>query len=90
MIVVIRRALRRLLPLRRPSARRRGPALFQLTGPREVFVYAKPVGQVNFMLRCPFHTERSPSCVVFPRKRCFSCFGCGATGLATQTTEVPT
>ncbi len=33
---------------------------------------------------CPFHTEQTPSCVYYPLKDIFRCFGCGQTG-ETQT-----
>lgn len=31
-------------------------------------------------VRCPFHEEVTPSCVVDLRKRTFYCFGCEAEG----------
>lgn len=29
---------------------------------------------------CPFHSERTPSCTVYPDNGSFYCFGCGAGG----------
>lgn len=34
----------------------------------------------NFASRCPFHSDREPSFVVFPKTNTFHCFGCGAGG----------
>ena len=33
----------------------------------------------NIMVRCPFHNERTPSCLISPDNT-FHCFGCGAHG----------
>lgn len=34
----------------------------------------------NFVARCPFHTEKSPSFTVSQAKQFYHCFGCGAHG----------
>jgi len=34
----------------------------------------------NFVARCPFHQERTPSFVVFPERQSWRCFGACATG----------
>jgi DNA primase len=34
----------------------------------------------NYVARCPFHQDRTPSFVVFPFTRSFHCFGCQAHG----------
>jgi DNA primase catalytic core len=37
-------------------------------------------GPDNFVGRCPFHEEETPSFVVSPKKNVFHCLGCGAGG----------
>ena len=32
------------------------------------------------MCNCPFHSEKTPSCTIFPETQSFYCFGCGAGG----------
>ncbi len=34
----------------------------------------------NYVLRCPFHEEKTPSMVISPVKNLYHCFGCGAAG----------
>ncbi|MCC8192139.1 MAG: DNA primase [Ruminococcus sp.] len=34
----------------------------------------------TFKCLCPFHSERTPSCTVYPETDSFYCFGCGAGG----------
>ncbi|MDA1192265.1 MAG: DNA primase [Candidatus Poribacteria bacterium] len=36
----------------------------------------------NFMAKCPFHQDDSPSFSVSPEKQLYHCFGCGASGTA--------
>lgn len=40
----------------------------------------KKVSRQDFKCRCPFHQERSASCVVHEDRQFFKCFGCGAGG----------
>ena len=39
---------------------------------------------VNYIGRCPFHDEKTPSFTVSPAKNIFKCFGCGKGGNAVQ------
>jgi DNA primase len=39
-------------------------------------------GGANYMARCPFHNEKTPSFTVSPSKQFYYCFGCGAKGSA--------
>lgn len=32
------------------------------------------------VVRCPFHEEHTPSCIISPKTNLFNCFGCGAGG----------
>lgn len=34
----------------------------------------------GYVCLCPFHSENSPSCTVYPENNSFYCFGCGAGG----------
>jgi DNA primase len=34
----------------------------------------------DFALCCPFHSDKTPSCVITPKSNLFNCFGCGAGG----------
>ena len=47
------------------------------------FVTLKKRG-ANFIARCPFHNEKTPSFVVSPAKNIYKCFGCGAAGNASK------
>jgi DNA primase len=43
------------------------------------YVTLKRAGS-NYSGLCPFHSEKTPSFVVFPGTQSFYCFGCGAGG----------
>jgi DNA primase len=34
----------------------------------------------DFVLCCPFHDDKTPSCVITPKSNLFNCFGCGVGG----------
>lgn len=34
----------------------------------------------TYVCRCPFHSEKTPSCTIYPDNQSFYCFGCGAGG----------
>ncbi len=34
----------------------------------------------NYVCLCPFHSEKTPSCTVYPDTQSFYCYGCGAGG----------
>jgi DNA primase len=34
----------------------------------------------DFAVCCPFHADKTPSCVITPKSNLFNCFGCGAGG----------
>src|SRR5690554_551366 len=34
----------------------------------------------DYVVRCPFHEEKTPSCIISPKTNLFNCFGCGAGG----------
>ncbi|EOY4015925.1 CHC2 zinc finger domain-containing protein, partial [Escherichia coli] len=40
----------------------------------------KKHGADSYVCLCPFHDEKTPSCVITPAKGLYHCFGCGAKG----------
>ncbi|OSN02217.1 DNA primase [Lonsdalea britannica] len=40
----------------------------------------KKQGDDSHVCLCPFHREKTPSCVITPSKNLYHCFGCGASG----------
>ncbi|UYA60270.1 DNA primase, phage associated [Pectobacterium sp. F1-1] len=40
----------------------------------------KKQGDDSYVCLCPFHREKTPSCVITPSKNLYHCFGCGASG----------
>jgi DNA primase len=34
----------------------------------------------DYVIRCPFHDEKTPSLIISPKSNLFNCFGCGAAG----------
>ncbi len=43
------------------------------------YVNLKRAGRL-YKCNCPFHSEKTPSCVIYPDNGSFYCFGCGAGG----------
>lgn len=46
--------------------------------PIHTFINIKNIGRKQ-SIKCPFHNEKTPSCVIYPDNS-FHCFGCGAHG----------
>ncbi len=44
-----------------------------------MYVNTKKRGR-TYVCACPFHSEKTPSCTIFPDTQSFYCFGCGAGG----------
>lgn len=44
-----------------------------------MYVNLKKRGRTH-VCNCPFHSEKTPSCTIFPDTQSFYCFGCGAGG----------
>lgn len=40
----------------------------------------KRQGKDSYVCLCPFHREKTPSCIITPSKNLYHCFGCGAAG----------
>ncbi len=52
-----------------------------IVGVIEGYVPLRRAG-ANYLARCPFHNEKTPSFTVSPTKQFYHCFGCGAHGTA--------
>ncbi len=42
--------------------------------------YAPQKQGKDFVLCCPFHADKTPSCIITPKSNLFNCFGCGVGG----------
>lgn len=51
----------------------------EITSAFGMYVNLKKRGR-TYVCACPFHSEKTPSCTVFPDTQSFYCFGCGAGG----------
>lgn len=40
----------------------------------------KKHGTKDYVISCPFHEDKTPSCVITPKENLFHCFGCGEAG----------
>lgn len=40
----------------------------------------KKHGARDYVIACPFHEDKTPSCVITPKENLFHCFGCGEAG----------
>jgi len=41
---------------------------------------AKQVGMYEFLICCPIHKEKTPSCLINEMSKTYYCFGCGESG----------
>lgn len=42
--------------------------------------HTKKHGAKDYVISCPFHADKTPSCVITPKDNLFHCFGCGEAG----------